>query len=85
MCSRSLGPGFTLLAFDAADADVKAIEAAAQSLRVPLKVIRDSQAGGREAYEARLVMVRPDQYVVWSSDKAPADASALLSKAVGRG
>jgi hypothetical protein len=82
---EELGQGFALLAFNAADADVKAFEQAAQSLRVPLKVIRDSQAGGREAYEARLTLVRPDQYVVWTGDAVPADARGLLSKATGRG
>src|SRR6185437_16493296 len=71
---EELGQGFALLAFDASDADVGAFTEAARALNVPLKVIRDSQGGGREAYEAKLTLVRPDQYVVWAGNAAPTDA-----------
>jgi hypothetical protein len=81
---EELGQGFALLAFDAADADVKAFEQAAASLNIPFKVIRDSAAGGREAYEAQLILVRPDQYVVWTGEHAPADVRALMAKTTGR-
>ncbi|HEY1506978.1 MAG TPA: FAD-dependent monooxygenase, partial [Stellaceae bacterium] len=82
---EELGQGFALLAFGASDADAGAFVDAARALNVPLKVIRDTQAGGREAYEQKLTLVRPDQFVVWTGDTAPTDARALLAKAVGRG
>ncbi len=80
---EELGSGFTLLAFDVEDQAVGAIEQAAESLRVPLKVVRDSYAEDRQAYEARLVLVRPDQYVVWAGDEPPHDAAGLIRKVAG--
>ena len=82
--AAELGTGFTLLAFGAEDRDVQAIEVAAESLKVPLKIVRDSIEDGREKYEAKLILVRPDQYVVWGGESAPDDAVALIKKAIGR-
>jgi 2-polyprenyl-6-methoxyphenol hydroxylase-like FAD-dependent oxidoreductase len=87
-CGRNvfeeLGRGFTLLAFDADDAAVRAFERAAERLTVPFKVLRDSCRAPRTDYEARLILVRPDQYVVWTGDEAPADAVAIMRKVTGR-
>jgi 2-polyprenyl-6-methoxyphenol hydroxylase-like FAD-dependent oxidoreductase len=82
---EDLGEDFTLLAFDAADDAVAAFAAAAAALRVPLKVVRDTYRDGRTAYKARLILVRPDRYVAWTSDGAAADASVVIAKAAGRG
>jgi 2-polyprenyl-6-methoxyphenol hydroxylase-like FAD-dependent oxidoreductase len=81
---EELGAAFTLLAFDADATSVQAFEAAAKSLNVPLKIVRDSDRDGREAYEAKMILVRPDRYVAWIGNAAPNDAAALLGKAVGR-
>ena len=80
---EELGSGFTLLAFGDQDNAAGAFERAAQSCNVPLKIIRDTRAQGREAYEARLTLVRPDQYVVWTGDNAPADVGRLIDRIVG--
>jgi len=82
---EELGSGFTLLAFDADERSVAPFEQAAGSLRVPLKVVRDSYAGDRERYGAHLILARPDQYVVWTGDHAPADADAILGRIIGKG
>jgi hypothetical protein len=78
-----LGNGFTLLAFDADRGVVSAFEKAAEAMKLPLKIVTDSRDGGRERYGAPLVLVRPDQFVAWTADEAPADIPALLRKVVG--
>jgi 2-polyprenyl-6-methoxyphenol hydroxylase-like FAD-dependent oxidoreductase len=87
-CGRNvfeeLGPCFTLLAFDAADETVAAFATAAKMLGVPLAVVRDTYRDGRQAYEANLILVRPDRYVAWTAASLPGDAAAILRKAIGR-
>ncbi len=80
---EALGRCFTLLAFDAPAPAVGSIRQAAKSLAIPLAVIEDSFRGGREVYGHRFILVRPDQFIAWTGDAAPADATALLRKAVG--
>ena len=79
-----LGTGFTLLAIDADDKDVQTIEKAAQTENVPFTVVRDTCAGGRQRYEAKLILVRPDQHVVWVGDSAPDDPNGVMLKVTGR-
>ena len=81
---EELGPDFTLLAFGVDDTAAAAFAMAAASLRVPLKIVRDTLADGREAYEARLMLVRPDRYIAWLSDDAPVDATRVIARLVGR-
>ncbi len=81
---EELGAGFALLAFDAERQVVESFERAAAELGVPMKVVRDGRRDGREAYEARLVLVRPDQYVAWAGDGQPDDTRALMRKVTGR-
>ena len=82
---EELGRGFTLLAFGADDAAVQAFEQAAASLNIPLKVVRDSYADGRTKYEARMILIRPDQHIVWCGNRAPDKASFVMHTVAGRG
>ena len=79
----ALGQGFTLIALDADEAQVKALADAAQALSIPFDILRDTRTDGREAYEASLVLVRPDQYVVWSGETLDRPAADLLRHCVG--
>ncbi|MFN0074183.1 MAG: FAD-dependent monooxygenase [Chloroflexota bacterium] len=81
---EELGPWFTLLAFGAQDQVVQAFQKQAESLNVSLKIVRDSYADGRTAYEAPLILVRPDQYIVWTGEGASADLSGVLRRVTGR-
>jgi 4-hydroxyisophthalate hydroxylase len=82
---QELGDGFTLLALDASDADARGFDDAARRLAMPLKIIRDSEANGRESYEAGLVLVRPDQFVAWAGDRVEPEPLQILERAIGRG
>jgi 2-polyprenyl-6-methoxyphenol hydroxylase-like FAD-dependent oxidoreductase len=79
-----LGSGFTLLAFGVEDDACEPIEKAANAGRIPLKIIRGTFENECEAYKARLVLVRPDQYVAWAENGAPAVAGALMRTVVGK-
>lgn len=80
---QALGNDFSLLAFDATDEELSAFENEAHALNIPLKIIRDNRQNGHDAYEARLILVRPDQYVVWHGHQAPENAASVLARAVG--
>jgi 2-polyprenyl-6-methoxyphenol hydroxylase-like FAD-dependent oxidoreductase len=80
---EALGAGFTLLAFDADEHDVAALEAAARARGVPLTILRDTFAEGRCAYEARLILVRPDHFVAFATDAAIPNPDALLATVAG--
>lgn len=81
---EALGSGFTMLAFGVDEPAVGVFEQAAKSSGIPLNVVRDTWDGERQAYESRLILVRPDQYVAWTGDAPPPDALALLRTVTGR-
>src|SRR5580704_3300742 len=82
---EELGRDFTLLALDVDDGVIAAFEQAAGAVKVPLRIVRDTFADKRTAYEAKLMLVRPDRYVAWVADAAPRDAAAIVRTTVARG
>jgi hypothetical protein len=81
---EELGGGFVLFAFDAPAGAPEAFVSSASELKIPLKVVRDTYAGGREDFETRLMLIRPDQHVAWTSDLAAPDAAVVLRRVAGR-
>jgi 2-polyprenyl-6-methoxyphenol hydroxylase-like FAD-dependent oxidoreductase len=79
---EQLGHGFTLLAFERDEA-AQAFARAAQTLGMPLAIVRDNDRDERADYAAHLVLVRPDQFVAWSADERPADVIGLLRRVTG--
>jgi hypothetical protein len=82
---EELGEGFSLIDLAGGNAGPAFAQAAAE-LHIPLKVIKDSVAGGREKYQASVILVRPDQFVAWSSEKwtgGKAEAARVLRRAAG--
>ena len=64
---EALGVGFTLLALGADPGAVQAFRDAAAELNLPLTVVEDDARGEAARYAATYVLVRPDQFVVWST------------------
>ena len=54
--------------------------------RAVVKVVRDADAGAvtRDAYQAEAVLVRPDQFVAWSSGEREQDPGRVLDIVTGR-
>jgi 4-hydroxyisophthalate hydroxylase len=80
---QELGDGFNLVALDADASDVAAFQTAAAARGIPLTVIADSLGGGRERMEARLTLVRADQFVAWAGDTVGRHAEQILTRAAG--
>jgi 4-hydroxyisophthalate hydroxylase len=80
---EALGRGFTLLALGAPEAAVRGFEEAAGAAGVPLTVVRDTATDERADYGARLILVRPDQFVAWTGDLPPDDVPGLLARVTG--
>ncbi|CAN0092608.1 unnamed protein product [Phaeothamnion confervicola] len=80
-----MGFGFTLLRLGGTAADASGIVNAARERGVPLAVLDVPGADARGLYERDLVLVRPDQYVAWRGNAAPADPGNLWERVTGVG
>ena len=80
---EELGREYTLVALTGDRRPAAAFQAAARKLRMPLRVLADTFDGQRTAYQRRFILVRPDQYVAWTGNEPPANATDLLRRAVG--
>jgi 2-polyprenyl-6-methoxyphenol hydroxylase-like FAD-dependent oxidoreductase len=79
----AFGPGYTLLHLDAG-VQISPLVAAAASSNMPLTVIdlHDNE-DAKKNYAEALVMVRPDQHIVWRGASVPADPGSLIALLTG--
>jgi hypothetical protein len=79
----AFGPGYTLLHLDAR-VQISPLVAAAASSNMPLTVIdlHDNE-DAKKNYAEALVMVRPDQHIVWRGASVPADPGSLIALLTG--
>src|SRR5712671_71013 len=77
------GRGFVLLRLGADAPAGEGLQRAARERRVPLEVVAIEAPDVLQAYERRLVLVRPDGHVAWRADAEPADAHAIIDRVRG--
>jgi hypothetical protein len=83
---QALGDGFCLLAVDAQAGAAQMFREAASALGLPLTVIEEAHGQEADRYQARWVLVRPDQFIAWAGHDADIgleQAHALLAHALG--
>lgn len=78
-----LGADFTLVDLGADAATISGFRAAADARAVPMKIIVANTDEARQHYNARLILVRPDQFVAFATRDVSADADGVLRRAIG--
>lgn len=79
----ALGAGYTLLC-TRAGTDARALLAAADAAGIPMQGLDISGEPARPPeYRHALLLVRPDQHVVWRGETVPADAAGLVARLRG--
>jgi len=76
------GRCFTLLCFGDAG-EGQNFQSAAAERRMPLDIVQIADRAIGNAYERKLVLVRPDGHVAWRSDVPPREVGALLDRVTG--
>jgi hypothetical protein len=77
------GRGFTLLRLGADAPAGEGLLRAAAEARVPVTVVALDLPQVLDAYQRRLVLVRPDGHVAWRADAEPRDARAVIDAVRG--
>jgi 2-polyprenyl-6-methoxyphenol hydroxylase-like FAD-dependent oxidoreductase len=76
------GDGFTLLRLGGKAPDAAAMAAAAARRKLPLKVLELENSDARDLYGCDLALVRPDQYIAWSSNRVASDPDRVFAQVV---
>lgn len=78
-----LGLWFTLLRINDDTIDPGPLQRAAQAREIPLSVLDIKLPDAAKLYSTKLVLIRPDQYIVWRGDALPEDPDRLLARVTG--
>lgn len=79
------GQGFTLLVTDGSgDEEIERVRDEARNADVPLKILRPREPAVADLYQARLVLIRPDQHVAWRGNAWPNAATGVFEQVTGR-
>jgi 2-polyprenyl-6-methoxyphenol hydroxylase-like FAD-dependent oxidoreductase len=78
-----LGPWFNLIQIGPYPIDVSGFVNAAKNLGLPLRILKVEARAALDLYEARLLLVRPDNHVAWRGNVSPDDIPTLLNKVIG--
>ncbi|MBS9437973.1 monooxygenase [Photorhabdus noenieputensis] len=78
-----LGTGFSLLRVGAYFPAVSELLDQAYQRKIPIKIIDLSGSDAWQLYQARLLLVRPDQYIAWKGDEVPHNIGSILDKIIG--
>jgi 2-polyprenyl-6-methoxyphenol hydroxylase-like FAD-dependent oxidoreductase len=73
-----LGAGFTLLVFDDPSVNLESMREAANTIGLPLEIIKIEDADAANLYGGKFVIVRPDLMVAWRSNHLPKNPSELF-------
>ncbi|MBS9424782.1 FAD-dependent oxidoreductase [Photorhabdus caribbeanensis] len=79
-----LGTGFSLLRVGAYFPAVSELLDQAYQRKIPIKIIDLSGSDAWQLYQARLLLVRPDQYIAWKGDEVPNNIGSILDKIIGK-
>ena len=63
--------------------DASALTNAMRNLSAPLEIVHLPEVRLHDAYENKLLLVRPDLHVAWRGDALPADANTLAALVTG--
>jgi 2-polyprenyl-6-methoxyphenol hydroxylase-like FAD-dependent oxidoreductase len=77
------GHGFVLLRLGGDASAGEGLQHAAAERGVPLRIVALDAPAVFNAYQRRLVLVRPDGHVAWRADTEPADARAVIDRVRG--
>jgi 2-polyprenyl-6-methoxyphenol hydroxylase-like FAD-dependent oxidoreductase len=72
------GRGFVLLRLAASAPSGDSLRAAAQHRGVPLQIVTLEIPEVLQAYQSRLILVRPDGHVAWRDDQEPEEAGVVM-------